>query len=251
MIVQIVEKQMWYLELIKAGCPDKLLSVAFVIMEHINGVKGSDRHGWAYPTREQISELTGKSVNAVSTYTKELADRGWLVKEEVTRQGGRKTFYQLAIGQTFNKKVKEYSATQTAGLMKGRSSVSVDVASPLAVSRSSVDSDLAPSLVTDDKHKLETSTKTETKTLTTEDQRSEGQSPTGTILDSSEGDKVSAFDVMNKAKEILTRYKQEPGSSVDSEVWKCTKHEKPNCYKWECDKEYKESGGPERVGDNW
>ena len=165
-IVKIVEKHQWYLALIAAGCPNHLLKVAFVILDYVDGREGTDRYGWAYPTVEQIKEATGLSQQRISEHSKELTDNGWLVKEIVQRQAGRKTFYMLAYGSQFEVKGKAVPSKQTAPLQRGRNTVHTEPQHRSHGTGNTVPVEVATPLATDDKHLLQTSIETERETET-------------------------------------------------------------------------------------
>lgn len=173
-IINIVDKWNWYEKLIKENCPERLLKVAFCLASHIHQVctigqcinsknDKCDRAGWAYPTVEQIKKYSGKSESKVSEYTKELSDSGWIEKQVIQRQSGRKSFYRLTIGKNFssNKKLGQVSnLVQFASPVEGRLHLPQE-----GIGNSRI-KEFASPVVRDDKHKLETLTETSTKTLT-------------------------------------------------------------------------------------
>lgn len=165
MIIRLTDKHEWYTSLIKAGCPERLLKVAWTLLDFIDGQEESDRYGWAYPTIEQIRERTGKSPSKISEATKELAEFGWILKEVVQRQSGRKTFYNLAIGDCFpgvTKKGNVNNLKQFASPVDRKSHLPQE---GICISRNQ---ESATTQLRDDKHKQETPTETVTKKETYE-----------------------------------------------------------------------------------
>jgi hypothetical protein len=121
MIINVVDRHHWMVSLVKAKAPDKYLSLAVMVMDHIHTQDDlPNRQGWAWPTRETLSEYTGKSVQRVTEYTTDLVNKGWLIKRYEITTGGKKAFYAFSIGDSWDIKKKEVKATQTAGLVKGR-----------------------------------------------------------------------------------------------------------------------------------
>lgn len=168
-IIKIVDKWNWYMELIKAGAPERLLKVAFVLADNVNGQVNSDGtpvypdvYGKAFPTVEQIVEGTGKKKSAVSLYTRELHDQGWISKEVKATRNGRKTFYVLSMGTPFETEEKVVSEKSRANLMRGpvANSDESELASPITVNSISDESESASPVVSDDKHLSKTSTET-------------------------------------------------------------------------------------------
>jgi len=173
-IIKIVDKWNWYKELIKHNCPERLLKIAFCLADYIHQTctigkcidkkdKKCDRYGWAYPTVEQIKEYTGKSESKISEYTKELAEEGWIIKEIIQRQTGRKTFYQLSIGKYFSTNKKR---GRTDNLVQFATPAVRNLQLPQNGIGNSRKKESATPAVRDDKHKLETLIEASTKTLT-------------------------------------------------------------------------------------
>ncbi|MGV9360659.1 hypothetical protein [Amycolatopsis sp. NPDC003731] len=225
-IINIVDKWGWYSELIQAGCPDKLLKVAFCIADYVNNQTNKDGspvhpdvYGLAFPSqKEHIAPFTGLSVSRVSEKLSELVEAGWLVLTTRTlSSGGKKNYYQLAIGQSWEK--RKQNARSIENLRVGRSTTSESQQVPLPNSgKSTSENEQVPLPSFRTINIKETSTQADKETSTRASARPEG------LLYSSKDEGVS---IDNKDIRIQSiDEKQQPPTSEYSE-------EAPELLDWE------------------
>lgn len=102
------DKHNWYLRLLSSGIQGNTAIVAYIISSFVHGAE-TDMKGWAWPTHEQIAERMGRKgtkadCNQISTWVQTLEEFNWVeIKVKVQSSGGKKNFYRLTDGSTFEK----------------------------------------------------------------------------------------------------------------------------------------------------
>jgi hypothetical protein len=113
MLTSYKEKSDWFLALIASGIQGNALAVAFIISSFINGEEGNKNYGWAWPTHEDIAAGMGRKGtkadrNQITEWVATLQKFGWLqVEVKGISTGGKKNFYTLTYGRTYEKKSRD------------------------------------------------------------------------------------------------------------------------------------------------